>query len=102
MIDELTFEFTPAQSAAIRAYVARCEREFLQSLREDVRQGAQVRGEARALSEFDSLALIPSPPRPPPMRLIREGDFRPPCPRCGSSQKRTWLGFGRANWTCCG
>lgn len=35
MTDELTFEFTPAQAAAIRAYVARCEREFLQSLRED-------------------------------------------------------------------
>jgi hypothetical protein len=31
--DELTFDFTPAQAQAIRAYVARCEREFLRSLR---------------------------------------------------------------------
>lgn len=34
-IDELTLEFTPSQATAIRAYVARCEREFLQLLRQD-------------------------------------------------------------------
>ena len=69
MNDELTFELTPAQAAAVRAYVARCEREFLRSLREDTSlkaywltdwnvakvdsQTVIVRGEVRALSEFD-------------------------------------------------
>lgn len=46
--DELTFDFTLEQAAAIRAYVARCEREFLRSLRaeEQPRLTVQVRGEA--------------------------------------------------------
>jgi hypothetical protein len=37
--DELTFDFTPAQAQAIRAYVSRCEREFLRSLTEKIAMG---------------------------------------------------------------
>jgi hypothetical protein len=37
--DELTFEFTPDQARAIRAYVSRRERELLRSLTEKIAMG---------------------------------------------------------------
>jgi len=55
--DELTFEFTPAQARAVRAYVERREQELLVKLADQARRGhfdaVTVRGEMRALSEFD-------------------------------------------------
>lgn len=42
-----------------------------------------------------SVPKFPDPPKPPLCRLIKEGYTLPLCPKCGSSQKRSFPLFGK-------
>lgn len=60
---------------------------------------ADIKKTRDELSQMAKSMKPPPPPPPPPPRefpvgsLIRDGDFGPYCPKCGSSLKRKWLLF---------